>query len=236
MQAVAAIILAGGQSRRMGTDKARLRLPSSGPTLIERVATAVRTAGAHEVIVVIGGDEARLPAMDARFVRDAQPGAGPLAGLATGLAAMRRDTDVALVLACDLPYLSVPLLQWMIAQPNDDEWDALMPFLPDDSDNGKGCWQPLHALYRRACLTPIRAALEAGERRMTAFLPHIRVRTLTAEAMRLHDPALRSTHSVNTPDAWAEAARWLTARDAAILPPQEHGAGDAHDTKDAKGK
>jgi len=235
MQAFAAIILAGGQSRRMGTDKAWLRLPSGGPTLIERVGTALRTAGAHEVIVVIGGQEARLPAMDARFVRDAQPGAGPLAGLATGLAAI--DTDGALVLACDLPYLSVPLLRWMIAQPNNDEWDALIPFLPDDGgDHRKGGWQPLHARYTRACLAPIRAALEAGERRMTAFLPHIRVRTLTAEAMRPYDPALRSTHSVNTPDAWAEAARWLTVRDAAILPPQEHGAGDAHDTKDTKGK
>jgi len=236
MQAFAAIILAGGQSRRMGTDKARLRVPLGGPTLIERVGAAARTAGVHEVIVV-GGNEARVPAMDARFVRDAQPGAGPLAGLATGLAAIRHDTDMALVLACDLPYLSVPLLQWMIAQPDDDnEWDALVPFLPDDGDNSKGGWQPLHALYTRACLAPIRAALDAGERRMTAFFPHIRVRTLTADAMRLHDPALQSTHSVNTPDAWAEAARWLTVRDAAILSPQEHGAGDEHDTKDAMGK
>ena len=220
---IAAIVLAGGQSRRMGTDKALLRLPSGGPTLVERVVAAAWAAEADEVLVV-AGDGTRLPAMNARRVPDAQPGAGPLAGLATGFAAAQ--CDAALALACDLPYLSAPLLHWMIAQPGAEaEWDALVPFLPGkdggNGKDGKAGWQPLHALYTRACLPSIRAALAAGERRMIAFFPRIRVRALTAEAMPPHDPALRSTRSANTPEAWDEAACWLTARDAAILAPEE---------------
>ncbi len=126
---IAAIVLAGGQSRRMGTDKALLCLPSGGPTLVERVVTVAWAAGADEVFVV--GDGARLPTMNARMVSDVQPGTGPLAGLATGFAATQ--CDVALALACDLPYLSVPLLREMIAIAQlgvESVWDALVPFLP----------------------------------------------------------------------------------------------------------
>ncbi len=47
---------------------------------------------------------------------------------------------------------------------------------------------------------------------MTAFFPHVRVHALTANTMSPYDPALRSTRSVNTPEAWAEAARWLAAQ------------------------
>jgi len=227
---IAAIILAGGQSRRMGTDKALLRLPTGGPTLVERVIAAAWAADANEVLIV-AGDGARLPAMDARLVQDAQPDAGPLAGLATGFASSH--CDAALALACDLPYLSVPLLRWMIAQAGADahmEWDALVPFLPhEDGRDGKGGkdgkagWQPLHALYTNACLPPIRAALARGERRMTAFFPRVRVRALTAEAMSPYNPALRSTRSTNTLEAWNEAARWLAAQEGDILPHRTSG-------------
>ena len=190
----------------MGTDKALLCLPSGGPTLVERVVGAARAVGVDDVLVV-AGDAARLPVMDARFVMDERPGAGPLAGLVAGLDAMRHDATF--VFACDLPYLSVPLLQWMMALPR-EEWDACVPLLPGDDD--KEGWQPLHAIYRRSCLAPIRAALALGERRMTAFFPSIRVRALTVDDMRPYDPALHSTCSANTPDAWDKAARWLAGR------------------------
>ena len=118
-----------------------------------------------------------------------------------------------LALACDLPYLSVPLLRGMASQPR--IWDALVPWL--QNEDGKPGWEPLHAIYTRACLVPMRAALDRGERQMTTFFPAIRVQPLTANEMRAHDPDLRSTRSVNTPDAWAEAARWLEAQGKAIL-------------------
>ncbi len=208
----------------MGADKALLRLPSGGPTLIERTVAAARAAGASDVVIVARAGQPLPAIVGVRVVADETPGAGPLAGLATGLAA--RGHDTVLALACDLPYLSVPLLRWMAtaataATDERDGWDTLVPRLPSD-ENPEG-WEPLHALYTRDCLPAIRAALARGERRMTALFAHLRVRPLAADAMRPYDPALRSTQSVNTPEAWAEAARWLSARDAAILPPVENG-------------
>lgn len=193
----------------MGMDKALLRLPSGGPALTERVVVAAQAVS--DDIVVVAEDAARLPPMPVRTVPDAIARAGPLAGLVAGFAAARHP-DI-LALACDLPYLSLPLLRWMTAQPR--TWDALVPFLPNE--DGKAGWEPLHAIYTRACLTPMRAALDRGERQATAFFSAIRVEPLTAEAMRPHDPDLRSTCSVNTPQAWAEAVRWIEGNTDAIL-------------------
>src|SRR3954468_13897760 len=96
-----AVIVAGGQSRRMGADKALLRLPSGGPTLIERVVAAAQAV--TDDVVIVAEDAGRLPAMSVRTVPDAIAYAGPLAGLVAGFAAARHP-DV-LALACDLPYL-----------------------------------------------------------------------------------------------------------------------------------
>jgi molybdopterin-guanine dinucleotide biosynthesis protein A len=206
---ITAVILAGGQSRRMGTDKALLRLPSGGPTLIERVVMAARTV--TDDVIVVGGDAGRLPPMPVRTMPDAIAGAGPLAGLVAGVAAAQHR-DI-LALACDLPYLSVPLLRWMTTVPR--TWDALVPYLPNG--HGKTGWEPLHALYTHACLAPMRAALDRGDRQMTAFFPAIHVQPLTADAMHPYDPAGRSTWSVNTRESWAEATHWLENRADAIL-------------------
>ncbi len=206
--ALTAVILAGGQSRRMGVDKALLRLASGGPTLIERVVAAARAV--TDDVVIVAEDAGRLPPMPVRTAPDAIAWAGPLAGLVAGFAAAQH-LDI-LALACDLPYLSVPLLRWMAALPR--TWDALVPCRPND---GKTGWEPLHAIYTRACLVTMRAALDRGDRQATAFFPAINVRPLTADAMQPYDPLGRSTESVNTPEAWAEAARWLRQQSDAIL-------------------
>ncbi len=194
----------------MGADKALLRPPSGGPMLIARVVAAARAVA--DDVIIVADDAARLPVLPARVVPDVLPLAGPLAGLVAGFTAARH-ADI-LALACDLPYLSAPLLRWMAAQPR--AWDALVPLLPDEGS--KEGWQPLHAIYMRTCLAPMHAALDAGERRLTAPLDALRVQPLTADEMRPFDPDLRSTRGVNTPEAWAEAARWLAAREGAIIP------------------
>ncbi len=201
----------------MGTDKALLRLPSGGPTLIERVVAAARAV--TDDVIVVAEDAGRLPPMDTRTVLDAIAGAGPLAGLVAGFAAARHQ-DI-LALACDLPYLSVPLLHRMAALPR--TWDALVPHIP--GNDGKTGWEPLHALYTCACLAPMRATLDRGDRQATAFFPAITVHALTVDAMRPYDLAGRSTWSVNTPDAWAEAVRWMEARHDAILHTERNDAG-----------
>jgi molybdopterin-guanine dinucleotide biosynthesis protein A len=183
---VTGVILAGGKSSRLGQDKAHLRLDGT-ETLAE---TAVRRLASLVDEVIVVGDVERLGALPARVIPDLYPGAGTLGGIYAGLAAARRQHS--LVVGCDMPFLSAALLGYMIAQPR--EYDVLLPRLAD------GMFEPLHALYSRNCLAPIRDRLESRQYRIVGFLGEVRVRYLDEPEMRRHDPELRSFLNVNTPD------------------------------------
>ncbi|MCS6882742.1 MAG: molybdenum cofactor guanylyltransferase [Oscillochloridaceae bacterium] len=204
---ISAIILAGGASRRLGIDKRRLRLwGEHGPTLLERtLATANELC--DEALVVLNDPEL-WPPLPARLVRDAYPGAGPLGGVYTGLEACTRP--FALVLACDMPFLRRELLAAMLAVPRDYDLLAPRARAPRSTRNDLGL-EPLHAVYSRACLPAIRHALEAGERHMTAFFPHVRVRVLEREEYAAYDPDGLALFSLNTPEQLDQARQRIAA-------------------------
>ena len=145
-----AVILAGGESRRMGTDKAALVF--GGIPLLERAARAALTAGLP--VLVVGRERPDgwpLPAVD--FAPDAAPGRGPLGGLETAL--VRARTSV-LALACDTPLLGPSALAWL--------WDRAAS---EASTHGLavlngGQWEPLFSVYAPACLPLIEARLTSG--------------------------------------------------------------------------
>lgn len=200
-----AVILAGGMSRRLGHDKRQLRLwGEHGPTLLERT---VATAGAlcADVVVVLNDPEA-WAALPARIVGDRYPDGGALGGIISGLEACRESH--ALVLACDMPLLSPPLLRAMLAHPRD--YDALVPRSPDARAvrNSQGI-EPLHAIYARSCLGPLRAALESGRRQIAASLAGLRVAYLEPEQIRRLDPQGFSFLNINTVAQIAAARRLL---------------------------
>ena len=206
---LAAAVLAGGMSRRMGTDKALLPLRPGDPPLaavvLERVA-----AVAGEVFIVAshrpGYDRFGVPVVADRF-----PGTGTLGGIATALAAA--SAERCLVVACDMPFLSPTLLAWMVDLP--DDADAFVPRLPGESRQGGGfVYQTLHAIYRRTCLPPIEAALAADRRQVIGFFDRIRVRDISEAEVRRFDPDLRSFFNANTPEA-VESARALLAAEGA---------------------
>ncbi len=181
------IVLAGGQSRRMGRDKAWIEW--DGQPLVARAAAALRAAGCTEVLVV-GGDAVRIAALGLTPVADAAPGEGPLQALAAGLAAAA--APVALVVACDMPGLRPEALSALGRLA--DGYDAAVPHVPP------GGWEPLHAAYAKTCLPAIEARLAAGERKMTCFYGDVRVRAVTAEELAAVDPGLGSLRNVNTPE------------------------------------
>lgn len=200
---LSAAILAGGQSRRMGADKALLRLAPGGPTLVERVAAAV-AAVAAETLVVANDD--RLAGLGLRIVPDAYPGAGALGGIYSAVSAAAHAH--CLVVACDMPFLSAPLLRALAAEPRD--YDVLAPFLPAaESRQGTagGVYETLHAIYGRGALAAMRAQLDAGRYKIIGFFPDVRVRPFPVDAVRRHDPDLRSFFNANTPERLAEARR-----------------------------
>jgi len=186
------IILAGGQSRRMGRDKAHL--PTGAGTLLERIVD--RLSSVVDQVMVAGGPPLSIP--EVRWVPDARPSAGPLAGMAAGLAAL--SSDLAWIVACDLPDVEPRLGELLFASASDV--DAVVPRV-----GGKP--ECLCAVYRASLAGRIVTMLDDGERRVTALLDGIRVRYVEAAELRRVDPDLRSFRNLNTEDEYQD---WVTSR------------------------
>ena len=154
---VAGFVLAGGASSRMGRNKALLEL--DGEPLVLRAARTISAAGMD--VTVIGAPELYEP-LGLAAVPDAEPGFGPLGGIATALAHSAREWN--LVVAVDLPYLTPA---WLAALADralaEQAADAILP----RSERGL---EPLSAVYHRRCLGPIRGALARGVRKVTEGL------------------------------------------------------------------
>jgi molybdopterin-guanine dinucleotide biosynthesis protein A len=192
---LAAAILVGGQSRRMGQDKALMTLTPGGLTIVDMVAQALRTVTRE--ILLIGPDSANYAFLGLPQVADVLPGAGALGGIHTALAST--GSPHVLVVACDMPFLHAGLLQYMASRPRD--YDVLVPFLDR--------LHPLHAIYARSCLPMIEQCLRSGTYKVTGWFGDARVRTIGRGEMERHDAALLSCFNLNTPEDYAFAKRML---------------------------
>lgn len=205
LQPASAVVLAGGRSSRLGEDKRRLRLwGEQGPTLLERT-VALMASLCPDVVVVLNDPEA-WPGLPAHLVGDQYPDGGALGGIYSGLAATAEQH--ALVVACDMPLLSRPLLEAMLARPRD--YDALVPRSPTPGAARNNLdAEPLHAIYGKTCLEPMRATLESGRRQIAAFFPLVRVVYLEPDDIRRHDPQGHSFLNINTVEQMGDVRRML---------------------------
>ena len=201
MQAISVVVLAGGASRRMGTNKALLNIDAS-ETLIRRVVNNLLPLS-DDLIVVSNTPEAYAN-LGVRQTADRYANSGPLAGLQAGLQAAAHEW--ALVVACDMPLVNHRLVRYMIVL--SPGYDAVVPRLGQDPE-------PLHALYSKACLPAIEAQLAAQRRRVIAFYPAVRVRYVEAREVAVFDPAGRSFFNANTPEDWQRLQRLLSEPSAA---------------------
>ena len=143
-------ILAGGESRRMGTDKAAL--PFGGLPLLERAARTALSAALPAVIVGRARPDGwQTPGVD--FAPDAAPGHGPLGGLET---ALRRAATPVLAVACDMPLLTSEALHWLCDQAAAETGKHGLAVRNDSR------WEPLFSVYTTACLPLIASRLLAG--------------------------------------------------------------------------
>ncbi len=192
--AVTGVLLAGGQSRRLGRDK-RLE-PFAGQPLIARVAGRLGEV-CQELVAVVAG-EAGAPSLPlppgARVVPDAYPGKGSLGGIYSGLAAASHPWAV--VVACDMPFLSVRLLRHLLSLR--EGFDAVVPVI-------EGYPEPAHAAYSKTCLPVIQRQLERGELKIARFFGQVRVRQVPEDEVRRFDPELHSFFNINTPEDLAQA-------------------------------
>jgi molybdenum cofactor guanylyltransferase len=186
MLEVSGVILAGGMGTRLGGVKKAL-VEVGGAPVLQRVLDVVAPLVAEAILV---DNDQGLAHLGLRIVPDVQTRAGPLTALYSGLAAV--TTPLCLVLACDMPFLSRQLLEWLIDQ--SAEADVVMPLV-------EGHPEPMHAVYRREpCLAAIERARRQGQQRMTAFLRDVQVREIAEPELRARDRELHSFLNVNTPD------------------------------------
>ena len=155
MRAMTGLVLAGGASRRMGSDKALLDI--DGRPLVEHVAR--RLSGVCVEVLVAPGDRA-LAGLTWPLVADRVLGQGPLAGILGGLAVAR--TALMAVAAVDMPEVDAGVLA-DLADRWDDAADAVVPVVA-------GRPQPLHAVYATAALATLAEAFDAGERSVLGAL------------------------------------------------------------------
>lgn len=201
---VSAAVLAGGYSRRMGSDKAMLEV--GGLPLLGRV-LAVLNQLSDDVYVV--GERPAYHDFGAPVVADAYVSAGTLGGIATALRTAKHEYLVAV--ACDMPFLSLPLLQAIAAEA--DDVDVVMPVLTGHRSQRDHCatLEPLHAVYSRRCLPATQRCIAAGRLKATAFLDEVRVRRLDESWLRRFDPELRSFWNANTVAELGAARRLVEA-------------------------
>jgi molybdopterin-guanine dinucleotide biosynthesis protein A len=189
MEPVSAIIQAGGQSRRMGTDKALIDY--QGRPILAHVIDTLRQLS-DDVLVVSNRSDVYGPLggpFGACVVPDYDPPSGPLGGIAAGLAAMNHE--LAIVVACDMPFLNLDLLRYLIERATD--FDAVVPLTGDQ-------FEPLHAIYRRSCLAAIQHRLANNERRVISFFQDVRLSVIPEAEWHVIDPTGRSLSNLNTPD------------------------------------
>jgi molybdopterin-guanine dinucleotide biosynthesis protein A len=178
-----AIILAGGESRRMGQDKANLLLGER--TLLQSVAATLQPLFA-EVIVSVRQPRHEI---DLPQVCDDPLHTGPLAGLVAGLE--RINTPWLFALACDMPFITPAVIEYLAQQRAD--YQAVVPMV-------SGYPQPLAAFYAASCLPLARDCLNgAGKHSLRELLEHLQVRYVNEAELLNADPTLASFFELDTP-------------------------------------
>ena len=174
-----AIVLAGGESRRMGENKALL--PINGRPMIEHVCAQLRNQ--FDQILVSANEAEKYAFLECDIVRDRIPGWGPLMGMASALE--RSANDLNFVVACDTPDIEMPFARHLLFEAKG--YDAVVP------RTGARLLEPLFAVYRKTVLCVMRNLLTAGERRIRPVFDHCRVKYIEW-------PNSKHPQNLNTPE------------------------------------
>ncbi|MGB5846803.1 MAG: molybdenum cofactor guanylyltransferase, partial [Anaerolineales bacterium] len=186
-------IQAGGESRRMGQDKALL--PFLGTTLVERVISRVAPLG-DELLITTNNPQEYL---DFKFplFRDLLPRKGALGGLFTALSVAR--FPIVIVVACDMPFVNADILAQAIEKLQANDVDVVIP------QTEKG-YEPFHAVYRReTCLSAVQSALQSGEKRLISWFPKVKVTPITESELDQYDPQRIAFRNLNTREDFLNA-------------------------------
>jgi FdhD protein len=184
---ITAVILAGGNSTRMKSNKALL--PYRGERFIERIHRQLAAIFPEVILVTNTPDLYRF--LPCRTVSDLYPAMGSLAGIHAGLS--HCTTPYIFVAACDMPDLNESLIRHLLSQAGSN--DVVIP----ESDGGL---EPLHAVYGKGCLPVIEGHLSAGKSRTVDCFDRLKVKVVSREDIAGIDPAFLSFRNINTPEEY----------------------------------
>lgn len=190
------VIQAGGESRRMGQNKALV--PFLGKPLIQRIYE--RVAAVADEVLVVTNQPAVFEFLPARLVADVIPGKGAMGGLYT--AVYEAANPIVGIVATDMPFVHAGLLRAEIDLLEREQADVV---IPASASSWVGL-EPMHAVYRKdTCLPAIQRAIDADQRKLIIWFPEVKVRVMTEDEVRAVDPELRAFLNVNTPDELMDA-------------------------------
>jgi len=178
-----AAILVGGKSRRMGYNKAFLKIGRH--TLVEKV--AARLKAVFPELFLVGSNPAPYFFLGLPFVKDIYPGCGPLVGIHAALTAA--TNHFVFVTACDLPFLDLGLVATIVAAA--PGYDVVVPRIGE-------YLEPLCAVYGKGCLPVIETSFRSGQYKIAAIFPEVRVRYLEEGELRGFNLA-KAFFNLNTP-------------------------------------
>ncbi len=179
------IILSGGKSARMGRDKAFIKI--NGTPIIQRIYDIFKRCF-NEIIIVTNQKEA-YAGFEAKIVNDLIANRGALGGLYTGL--YLSFYPYSFCVACDMPFLNESLIRYLVGQTNG--YDAVVPRTEDGL-------QPLHAVYSKSCLKPIKDLMDIGKYKIIDFYPLIRIKIIEEPEFINLDRMKKSFVNINTPE------------------------------------
>lgn len=184
---ITGVVLAGGESRRMGCDKSLL--PMGGARFIDYSYRCLDAL--FEEVILVTNTPSLYQHLPCRKVPDLYVGQGALAGIHSGVHHARFDR--AFVVACDMPFLSPEVIRHICSRAQEAE--VVIP----RTETGI---EPLHALYRKSCLPAIEAVLDAGGRKIARFFPAVKVSEVTQAELEDIDVEGRSFRNINTPQEY----------------------------------
>jgi molybdopterin-guanine dinucleotide biosynthesis protein A len=183
-------ILAGGLSRRMGFNKAFIKL--NHETIIERSVRLFK--GLFDETLVVTSTAVPYELLSTRVVTDIYKGAGSLGGIYTAL--FHSPGEYVFVAACDMPGLDPGAISAVLkAQKTSNDtakggFDAFIPFINDR-------YHPMHAIYSKSCMKPIEAMIKQGDLKISNLIEKIRVKPLVEDDLE-GAPIAASIENINT--------------------------------------
>lgn len=182
-----AIILVGGKSKRMGTNKAFLKL--QGKSFLELQIELLQKL--FDEVIISANSPEDYEGFGLPVVTDIYPEKGPLGGIYTGL--MNSQSNHAFIIACDMPFIDPDLINSLMNLV--DKYDVVVP-------ENRGRFEPLHAFYSKNCIPVIKEQLDKNILKITDFYSQVNVKKVVMETLHTDVKSNEPLTNLNTIDEY----------------------------------